>query len=53
VPGLFAAGADTGGLYRNAYAGGVAPAVVFGLAAADAIAPTHSALTGPPATRKL
>jgi succinate dehydrogenase/fumarate reductase flavoprotein subunit len=41
VPGLYAAGADAGGLYRGAYAGGVAPAVVFGLAAADAIAPTH------------
>jgi succinate dehydrogenase/fumarate reductase flavoprotein subunit len=39
VPGLFAAGADAGGLYRGAYAGGVAPAVVFGLAAAAAIAP--------------
>lgn len=37
VPGLFAAGADAGGLYRGAYAGGVAPAVVFGLAAADAV----------------
>jgi succinate dehydrogenase/fumarate reductase flavoprotein subunit len=41
VPGLFAAGADAGGLYRGAYAGGVAPAVVFGLVAADAIAPTR------------
>jgi predicted oxidoreductase len=38
VPGLYAAGADAGGLYRGAYAGGVAPAVVFGLAAADAVA---------------
>jgi succinate dehydrogenase/fumarate reductase flavoprotein subunit len=38
LPGLFAAGADAGGLYRGAYAGGVAPAVVFGLAAADAVA---------------
>lgn len=36
VPGLFAAGSDTGGLYDRAYAGGLAPAVVFGLAAADA-----------------
>jgi FAD binding domain-containing protein len=41
VPGLFAAGADAGGLYRGAYAGGVAPAVVFGLAAADAVAATQ------------
>ncbi|WP_427165416.1 FAD-dependent oxidoreductase [Streptomyces sp. C1-1] len=34
VPGLLAAGADAGGLYRRAYAGGLAPARVFGLAAA-------------------
>lgn len=34
VPGLLAAGADAGGLYRGAYAGGLAPALVFGLAAA-------------------
>ncbi|WP_040795971.1 FAD-dependent oxidoreductase [Nocardia higoensis] len=39
VPGLFAAGSDTGGLYDHAYAGGIAPALVFGLAAADAAAP--------------
>ncbi|OSY37067.1 MULTISPECIES: FAD-dependent oxidoreductase [Pseudonocardia] len=36
VDGLHAAGADAGGLYRNAYAGGLVPAVVLGLAAADA-----------------
>ncbi|WP_405539185.1 FAD-dependent oxidoreductase [Streptomyces sp. NBC_00075] len=34
IPGLLAAGADAGGLYRRAYAGGLAPALVFGLAAA-------------------
>jgi succinate dehydrogenase/fumarate reductase flavoprotein subunit len=34
VPGLLAAGADAGGLYDGAYAGGVAAALVFGLAAA-------------------
>lgn len=34
VPGLLAAGADAGGLYRRAYAGGLAPALAFGLAAA-------------------
>lgn len=34
VPGLLAAGADAGGVYHRAYAGGLAPAVVFGLAAA-------------------
>ena len=35
IPGLLAAGADTGGLYHRAYAGGLAPALVFGLTAAD------------------
>jgi len=34
VPGLLAAGSDAGGLYLGAYAGGLAPALVFGLAAA-------------------
>jgi succinate dehydrogenase/fumarate reductase flavoprotein subunit len=34
VPGLLAAGSDAGGLYHRAYAGGLAPALVFGLAAA-------------------
>ncbi|WP_405957707.1 FAD-dependent oxidoreductase [Streptomyces phaeochromogenes] len=34
VPGLLVAGADAGGIYRRAYAGGLAPALVFGLAAA-------------------
>lgn len=29
VRGLFAAGSDTGGLYHRAYAGGLAPAIVF------------------------
>ncbi|MGP4005951.1 FAD-dependent oxidoreductase [Streptomyces sp. 4N124] len=43
VPGLLAAGADAGGLYRRAYAGGLAPALVFGLAAA------RTALTETPA----
>lgn len=36
VPGLHSAGSDIGGLYRDAYAGGLAPAAVLGLAAADA-----------------
>ncbi|MEV5838792.1 FAD-binding protein [Nocardia sp. NPDC052112] len=35
INGLFAAGADIGGLYDRAYAGGIAAALVFGLAAAD------------------
>jgi succinate dehydrogenase/fumarate reductase flavoprotein subunit len=34
VPGLLAAGADAGGLYSMAYAGGLAPALVFGRQAA-------------------
>ncbi|TGN67000.1 FAD-binding protein [Nocardioides eburneiflavus] len=38
VPGLLSAGADTGGLYHRAYAGGLASALVFGLAAADTAA---------------
>jgi hypothetical protein len=42
VPGLLAAGADAGGLYHGAYAGGLAPALVFGLAAA------RTALAAPP-----
>ncbi|NYI45293.1 succinate dehydrogenase/fumarate reductase flavoprotein subunit [Nocardioides aromaticivorans] len=32
--GLLCAGSDSGGLYHRAYAGGLAPALVFGLAAA-------------------
>ncbi|MFD4324148.1 FAD-binding protein [Nocardioides sp. NPDC058538] len=34
IPGLLAAGADTGGLWNRAYAGGLAAAIVFGLTAA-------------------
>ena len=34
VPGLLAAGADAGGLYLGAYAGGLAPALIFGQTAA-------------------
>ncbi|WP_084727279.1 FAD-dependent oxidoreductase [Rhodococcoides yunnanense] len=34
IPGLFAAGSDTGGLWNRAYAGGLAAALVLGLAAA-------------------
>jgi hypothetical protein len=33
IPGLLAAGSDTGGLYVRAYAGGIANALVFGLTA--------------------
>ncbi|MFC9632153.1 FAD-dependent oxidoreductase [Streptomyces mirabilis] len=50
VPGLLVAGADAGGLYRRAYAGGLSPALVFGLAAArTALGPdgeTHSDKSG-------
>jgi succinate dehydrogenase/fumarate reductase flavoprotein subunit len=34
VGGLLSAGSDAGGLYHRAYAGGLAPALIFGLAAA-------------------
>jgi hypothetical protein len=34
VPGLLSAGSDAGGMYWRTYAGGLAPALVFGLAAA-------------------
>jgi succinate dehydrogenase/fumarate reductase flavoprotein subunit len=44
IPGLLAAGADIGGLWVRAYAGGAAPALVFGLqAAATASAVDRSA----------
>jgi succinate dehydrogenase/fumarate reductase flavoprotein subunit len=36
IPGLFAAGADVGGLHDTGYVGGLAAAVVFGSRAADA-----------------
>jgi succinate dehydrogenase/fumarate reductase flavoprotein subunit len=44
IPGLLAAGADSGGLWFRAYAGGIATALVFGLQAAQ------TALTPEPAT---
>lgn len=37
IEGLLAAGSDTGGLWNRAYAGGVATALVFGLAAAETV----------------
>jgi hypothetical protein len=44
IPGLLAAGSDTGGLYVRAYAGGIANALVFGLTAArTALASTRVA----------
>lgn len=38
IPGLLAAGSDTGGLWYRAYGGGLATALVYGLAAADTAA---------------
>lgn len=40
IPGLLAAGSDVGGLYVRAYAGGLAPAIVFGLRAGETVAST-------------
>ena len=37
IPGLLAAGSDTGGLWKHAYAGGLASALVFGSAAARTV----------------
>jgi succinate dehydrogenase/fumarate reductase flavoprotein subunit len=54
IPGLLAAGADAGGLYVRAYAGGLAAALVFGLRAAKtaldpAMRPVTVAAQRPPA----
>ncbi|MEW2625659.1 FAD-binding protein [Streptomyces sp. NPDC048106] len=38
LPGLLAAGSDTGGLWHRAYAGGLASALVYGLTAAETAA---------------
>ncbi len=49
IPGLLAAGSDTGGLYVRAYAGGIASALVFGLTAArTAMRHPVALLTSPP-----
>ena len=47
IPGLLAAGADAGGVYTRAYAGGLAAALVFGLRAARtaALAPARRPVT--------
>jgi succinate dehydrogenase/fumarate reductase flavoprotein subunit len=42
IRGLYAAGADAGGLYVHAYAGGLAAALVFGLRAAQVAAEAHA-----------
>ena len=44
VPGLLAAGADAGGLFVRAYAGGLAAAAVFGLRAAETALTHRSAV---------
>nr|WP_236055480.1 FAD-binding protein [Streptomyces sabulosicollis] len=45
LPGLLAAGSDTGGLWHRAYAGGIASALVFGLTAADTATATAAQVT--------
>jgi succinate dehydrogenase/fumarate reductase flavoprotein subunit len=45
IPGLLAAGADIGGLWVRAYAGGAATALVFGLQAADTACEADRAAT--------
>ncbi len=40
IPGLLAAGSDTGGLWYRAYGGGLSTALVFGLTAAETAAET-------------
>jgi hypothetical protein len=47
LPGLLAAGADAGGLWNRAYAGGLAAALVFGLTAAET---ARQAAVNPPST---
>jgi succinate dehydrogenase/fumarate reductase flavoprotein subunit len=43
IPGLLAAGADAGGVFQRAYAGGLACALVFGLQAAVTATVEHTA----------
>ena len=43
IPGLLAAGADAGGVFNRAYAGGLACALVFGLRAAATATAGHAA----------
>jgi len=43
IPGLLAAGADAGGVFHRAYAGGLACALVFGLQAAETAATERAA----------
>jgi succinate dehydrogenase/fumarate reductase flavoprotein subunit len=43
IPGLLAAGADAGGVFHRAYAGGLACALVFGLQAAATATAEHAA----------
>ena len=43
IEGLLAAGADAGGVFHRAYAGGLACALVFGLQAAATATAEHAA----------
>jgi hypothetical protein len=43
IPGLLAAGADAGGVFNRAYAGGLACALVFGLQTAATAAADRAA----------
>ena len=45
IPGLLAAGADAGGVFNRAYAGGLACALVFGLQAAATATANRAAAT--------
>lgn len=47
VPGLFAAGADAGGLYHQGYGGGLGMSCVFGRRAARAALAERGLVTGP------
>jgi succinate dehydrogenase/fumarate reductase flavoprotein subunit len=46
IPGLLAAGADAGGVFHRAYAGGLSAALVFGLQAAATSVSERSASAG-------
>jgi 2-polyprenyl-6-methoxyphenol hydroxylase-like FAD-dependent oxidoreductase len=52
IPGLLAAGADSGGLWFRAYAGGIATALVFGLQAAETALTTAGSSSAPLASSR-
>jgi succinate dehydrogenase/fumarate reductase flavoprotein subunit len=47
IPGLLAAGADAGGVFHRAYAGGLAAALVFGLRAAATVTSGQTTASAP------